>query len=244
MKPLIIAHRGASHDAPENTLAAFRLAWEQGADAIETDIHLTADGRVVAIHDADGGRTLGVRKTIRSLTFEVLRTLDAGKWKNRRWSGEQVPSLPEILDTLPAGKQLVLELKENLATALAHELAKAPLDRVVLIAFDAETIAEAKKCLPACRALWLFNDYGSIPEKQRGDFLASRVRELGIDGVDLRHEYRLTADLLRPLREDGRMIFTYTINHAADARDCMELGIDGITTDRPAEARRWLGISA
>jgi glycerophosphoryl diester phosphodiesterase len=242
--PLIIAHRGASHDAPENTMAAFRLAWEQGADAMETDLHLTADGRIVAIHDGDGRRTLGDPRAIRKIMFDDLRTLEAGGWKNRRWQGERVPSLQEILAALPLGKQLVLELKENLVAPLARELAEAPQDRITLIAFDAATIARAKKHLPACRALWLFNDYRSVSEKQRGSFLAARVRELGIDGVDLRHEFRLTADLLRPLQADRRIVFAYTINHASDARRCMELGIDGITTDRPGEAKGWLGVSA
>jgi glycerophosphoryl diester phosphodiesterase len=241
--PLIIAHRGASHEAPENTMTAFRLAWEQGADAIETDLHLTADGRIVAIHDDNGHRTLGIKKKIRSMTFDEIQTMDAGKWKHRRWAGERVPSLGEIIAKLPPGRQLVLELKENLVSELARELAAAPHDRITLIAFDAPTIAQAKKSLPACRALWLFSDYASIPEKQRGAFLAGRVKELGIDGVDLRHEYRFTADVLRPLHQDGRTIFTYTINHASDAKRCMELGVDGITTDRPAEARGWIGIS-
>ncbi|MGH8046292.1 MAG: glycerophosphodiester phosphodiesterase family protein [Chthoniobacterales bacterium] len=244
MTPLVIAHRGASHDAPENTMAAFRLAWEQGADGIETDLHLTADDRIVAIHDANGRRTLGDARVIRNLKFDELRTMDAGRWKHRRWTGERVPSLREILDELPPLGQLVLELKENLTDALATELSEASHDRITLIAFDPATIAEAKRKMPACRTLWLFKDYASVPEKQRGAFLAGRVRELGIDGVDLRHERRMTAELLRPLREDGRIIFTYTINRGGGAQRCAELGLDGITTDKPAEARRWLGISA
>lgn len=242
--PLVIAHRGASRDAPENTLAAFQLAWQQGADAVETDLHLTADDHIVAIHDADGRRTLNDRRTVRSMTLAEIRRLDAGAWRHRQWRGERVPTLEEIFATFPANRRLVLELKENLCAPLAAALAHAPKDRITIIAFDAPTIAEAKERLPACQALWLFNDYSRISEKQRGTFLATRVKELGVDGVDLRHEYRLTADVLQPLQADLRTIFAYTINHASDARRCAELGIHGITTDRPGEARRWLGISA
>jgi glycerophosphoryl diester phosphodiesterase len=232
--PLIIAHRGASRDAPENTLAAFRLAWLQGADAIETDLRLTADGAIVAFHDTDGRRMLRDRRLVRNLTLAELKTLDAG--------GERVPALAEILDLLPQDKQLVLELKEDLAAPLSKALAQAPLERITLIAFDTAIIAAAKRLLPACRALWLFGDYASLPAKQRGERLAARVRELGVDGVDLRHERRLDAALLEPLRADGRIVFTYTVNHSRSVRRCARLGLDGITTDRPDAARRWLGI--
>jgi glycerophosphoryl diester phosphodiesterase len=243
MKPLIIAHRGASHEAPENTLAAFRLAWEQAADAVETDLRLTADGHVVAIHDANGRRTLRDARSINSLTLAELQSLDAGRWRDPQWTGEHVPTLEEILAALPPEKQLVLELKEDLVAHLSRTLIHASLDLITLIAFDAEIIAAAKKQIPACRALWLFSNYAAVPKKRRGEFLASRVRELGVDGVDLRHERHLTTDLLRPLRDEGRTIFVYTINDAKDAKRCADLGVDGITTDRPGEAAGWFGIS-
>ena len=243
-RPLIIAHRGASHDAPENTSAAFRLAWEQGADAIETDLRLTADGVIVGIHDVHGHRTLHDPRYIRSLTLAELQTFDAGAWKHQRWKDERVLALREIVTSLPDGKKLVLELKEDVTVQLVKELSTAPRNRIVLIAFSDKIIAEAKRLLPECCALWLFNDYASVPKKQRGTFLATRVQKLGIDGVDLRHEYRLTAEIVEPLRAAGRTIFTYTINHASAARRCLKLGVDGITTDRPVQVRRWLSISA
>jgi glycerophosphoryl diester phosphodiesterase len=241
--PLIIAHRGASRDAPENTIAAFELAWEQGADAIETDLRLTADGAIVAIHDADGQRTLGNPRRVRDLPLSALRSLDAGEWKHPRWRGERVPLLHEVLSTVPPGKQAVLELKEDLVAELSHAIPAAERGRVTLIAFDAAIIAKAKRTLPECRTLWLFSDYASVPSRHRGVHLADRVRELGIDGVDLRHDFRLTPALLAPLRAEERIIFTYTVNHSASIRRCARLGLDGLTTDRPAAARRWLGIS-
>lgn len=225
-------------------MAAFRLAWEQGADAIETDLRLTADGRLVACHDTDGRRTLGDARAINSLTLAEVRTLDAGRWKHRRWTGERVPSLEEILASLPHDKQIVLEIKEDAVDALERELPASLRDRAILIAFAAATIAKAKRHLPECRALWLCGDCGSVPQKDRGASLARLVRDLGIDGIDLRHERRLTANLLAPLREDGHAIFVYTVNHRAGVRRCAELGVDGITTDRPERARHWLGISA
>jgi glycerophosphoryl diester phosphodiesterase len=241
--PLVIAHRGASHDAPENTLAAFRLAWEQEADAIETDLRLTRDGAIVAFHDEDGRRVLGDSRPIRDLDFAELRSLDAGAWKHSRWSGERVPLLSEILASAPGAKQIVLELKEDLVSELSRELPREIRNRTTLIAFDGEIIARAKQAMPECRALWLFGDYARISPRRRGEFLATRVRDLGVDGVDLRHDLRLNGKILDFLHAGGRTVFTYTVNHPLSVRRAARLGLDGLTTDRPGDTRRWLGIS-
>src|SRR6185369_848081 len=91
-EPMLIAHRGASRDAPENTLAAFRLAWQQGADGIEADFRLTRDGRVVCLHDASTGRTAGVDLAVAEASLEELKRLDVGGWKGARWAGERIPT--------------------------------------------------------------------------------------------------------------------------------------------------------
>lgn len=206
---LIIAHRGASADAPENTLAAFALAWEQGADAIETDLRRTADGVVVAHHDP----------------------LPPGT--TRAQLPASVPSLDAILAAMPPDKHLVLELKEP----FVPDLGRFPAERVTFIAFDAATIVQARRTVPASRALWLFGDYGRISS---ADWLARRVRELDVDGVDLRFSNRLIPDLLAPLRAEELTVFAYTLNSPHAVRRAAALGIDGITTDLPALARHWL----
>ncbi len=222
--PLVIAHRGASREAPENTLAAFRLAWTQGADAIETDLRLTADGETVAFHDEDGRRLLGDARRIR----DVPRAELPG------------PTLAEVLAETPAGRHVVLELKEPLVPALGTF----PPTDVTLISFDPHVLIDAKRALPDARALWLFDAYDSFSDLD-GEWLARRVSDLGVDGIDLCDHPLLTRSLLAPLRAGGRTIFVYTINRRADFRRCLRLGVDGITTDRPGEARRWLarGVS-
>jgi glycerophosphoryl diester phosphodiesterase len=231
-QPLVIAHRGASHDAPENTLAAFRLAWEQGADAIETDLRLTADGAIVAFHDEDGARLLGDSRRIRDITFSEL-------------SVQGVPSLAEVLATVPDGKHIVLELKEDVVEPLARELADAPQERITLIAFDAEILVRAKHALPRCRALWLFGSYTPTLMRGRalGEWLARKALHLGLDGVDLRLSSRLNRHVAAPLLEQGLAIFVYTVNGRTACQRCARLGLQGITTDMPGETRRWLGIS-
>src|SRR5262249_38764427 len=98
----IIAHRGASHDAPENTLAAMRLAWAQGADAIECDVHLARDGELVVVHDPDARRTTGVALEVARASVAELQQLDAGRWKDARFAGEKIPTLDEVLALVPA----------------------------------------------------------------------------------------------------------------------------------------------
>src|SRR3954454_13113161 len=100
----IIGHRGAASDAPENTLASFRLAWEQQADAIECDVRLSKDVHIVAIHDAETKRTAGVDVAVVDQTLAELRRLDVGRWKDERFAGEPIPTLAEILTTVPVGK--------------------------------------------------------------------------------------------------------------------------------------------
>ena len=112
--PQIVAHRGASHDAPENTLAAFRLGFEQGADAIEGDFRVTRDGVIIAMHDADFRRTTGDPRRVEDVDFEDVQQLDAGSWG--RWAGgafagERVPRLEEVLAIVPEARVLFIEVK-------------------------------------------------------------------------------------------------------------------------------------
>src|SRR5262245_9603118 len=102
----IIAHRGASHDAPENTLAAVRLAWEQGADAVEVDVHLSRDSRLVVIHDPTTKRTGNIRCRVLDRTFDELRRIDVGWWKGLRWERETIPCLESVIKTIPRNKRL------------------------------------------------------------------------------------------------------------------------------------------
>lgn len=246
-RPLVIAHRGASHDAPENTLAAFRLAWEQGADAIETDLRLSADGMPVCIHDADGRRTLGDRRVVRDILWSDLATRDAGSWKASHWSSARVCSLPEILAESPADRRLFLELKEGgelpAACARAVRASSVSLDAITFIAFEEAVVTAVKRLLPKCRALWLSKNYRS--GAAGGASLSAKVREMGIDGVDLEFGSRLDADLVKELQSRHFSTVTYTVNDAASIRRCAALGLDGLTTDRPADALRWLAdISA
>src|SRR5687768_14102579 len=108
---LIVAHRGASWDAPENTVESAMRGWADGADALEVDVHLTRDGEVVVIHDPTLMRTTGRDARVDALALAEIRKLDAGVWKGAQWRGVRVPTLGEMLVTVPAGKRILIELK-------------------------------------------------------------------------------------------------------------------------------------
>ena len=113
VKPLIIAHRGASGDAPENTLAAFRLAIEQGADLIELDIHQTLDGSLVVLHDESLERTGGDPRLVKDLTLAQIKKLDVGAWRGNTFANEAIPTLAEVLELAEGEISLQIEIKRG-----------------------------------------------------------------------------------------------------------------------------------
>lgn len=241
--PLIIGHRGASRDAPENTLAAFRLAWEQGADGVEADFRLTGDGQIVCMHDARTRRTTNRDFAVAHATLSDLRQLDAGGWKGARWRGEKIPTLADVLDSSPPGKRLFLEIKSgaDILPALVQELAgrQAAREGVSLLSFSAPLVAACKERLPEIQACWL-SDYrrsrssGKL-RPTREEILATLAR-LGADGLASRAHRMLDADLLDALREAGMSVHVWTVDSLARARRFAAMGVDSIMTNRPG----WL----
>ena len=157
----IIAHRGASADAPENTLSAMKLAWAQGADAVELDLWLSRDGRVIVFHDSDTRRFEKPARKITSLSLEEARQLDVGMWKGAQFKGETVPTLESILATIPKGKRAVLEIKHGpeIVPELARVIkASGTADaQLAIISFNFQSLAASKKALPAIPHLFLFD---------------------------------------------------------------------------------------
>ena len=164
----IIAHRGASHDAPENTLAALRLAWEQKADTSEFDIYQTRDGQLAVIHDKDTKRTApGSELPVAKSTLAELQKLDVGQWKDARFTGERIPTLADMLAATPRGKAVFIEVKcgpEAVPEMLrVLDVAKLPVIRTPIISFNADVIAAVKKARPELPAYWIV---GLKPKKK------------------------------------------------------------------------------
>jgi len=248
----MIAHRGASHLAPENTLAAVKLAWQRGADAVEFDVWLTHDGRIVALHDETTERTTDKEWNVAEKTFSQLRTLDAGSWKGRSWAGEKIPSLEELLATVPDGKRVFIEVKDKarLVPELERVLkasGKRP-EQTVVISFDFAAVRAAKKRMPELSVYWI---QGTSPrrDKRTGRLSASPAELIrtchaaGLDGLDLKYDSRLTKEIVAEMRRLELELYVWTVNSPEDARRMVALGVDGITTDRPGWLRKQLSTT-
>lgn len=246
--PLIIGHRGSSRIAPENTLASFRLAWQEGSDGIEADFRLSSDGAIVCMHDSGTGRTGDRDFDIAAAALAELRTLDIGRWKGERWTGERIPTLQEVLEQIPPGKRLFIELKSGLEiiAPLAELLNQSGVgqDQIRLLAFSAPLIQAVKQALPAYKACWL-TDYrfrvvtGSW-SPSREEIMAT-LRELGCDGLASRCRSILDHDFVSQLRREGLEIHVWTVDSLKDARRLVSLGVDSIMTNRPGWLRHGLG---
>jgi glycerophosphoryl diester phosphodiesterase len=238
----IVGHRGASHDAPENTIASFKEAWKQGADGAELDVHLTKDGKLVVIHDADVKRTTGSAGKVSAMTFDEVRKLDAGRWKAEAFAGEKVPLLTEMLATVPAGKKVYVEVKcgpeavPELVRVLKASGLKPELSPV--ISFNAAVVAAVKKARPDAPAYWIVSLNGKKPPT--AEELIRRAKELGADGLDLSATKVLDAAFAKKVKAAGLRLDVWTVNDAAVARRMLEFGVDGITTDRPGWLRERL----
>jgi glycerophosphoryl diester phosphodiesterase len=250
-EPLIIAHRGASFDAPENTLAAYRLAWEQRADGIEGDLQLTADGRVVCIHDLDTPRVAGERHVIAETPLEVLRRLDVGAWKDHKFRGERIPTLDEMLAVVPPGKMVFLELKAGgvaIVAPLLEAIAASGLkdEQIVVISFDADAIAECERRRPALRTQWLTNyqqqDDGQWRPSE--DTIIATMRRSGADafGSKANRDALDESRVLRLSAGDVREFGVWTVDDPELARFYINVGAWSITTNRPAWLREQLGM--
>jgi glycerophosphoryl diester phosphodiesterase/endonuclease/exonuclease/phosphatase family metal-dependent hydrolase len=242
----IVAHRGASFDAPENTVASVRLAWEQKADASEFDVYLSKDGKIVVLHDRDLKRTAGVDRAVTDMTAEELKALDVGRWKGEKYAGEPVPTLDDVLATVPDGKRVFIEVKcgPEIAEELRRVLEASPLkpEQTAIISFSPEVVAAAKKALPDRKAYWVVSLGRKDDEKPpTADELVARAKEIHADGLDLSARAEiLTPEYARTIKSQGLELYVWTVNDPALARAMIAAGVDGITTDRPGWLREQL----
>lgn len=241
--PEIIAHRGASYEAPENTLPSFNLGWKQNTDACELDIYLTADRQIVVMHDAATTRTTGVNMKLRDSYLADLQELDAGKWKGPQWKGTRIPTLTEVLKSIPEGKRLFVEIKcgpEILPYLLpVFDASGKDPKQIVVISFYADVIRDLEKLRPQIKTYFLCS-----PKVANIDKLAREARVIGADGIDGQAAAGFDAAAIAKFRAQGLGVYVWTIDDIPTARKYADMGIDGITTDKPAYMRAALEQTA
>jgi glycerophosphoryl diester phosphodiesterase len=229
-KPWVIAHRGASGHAPENTLAAFERAVALGAGFIETDLHLTRDARFVAIHDPTLERTTNGTGKVQDLTLAEIRKLDAGMWFDREFMGQKVPTLEEIIEF--AAKHDVifyLELKYEAAWGMHHSLLGAlqksdGAARSIIISSNESTLAALRQVDPSAMM-------GLIFEETSQDYAKAGI-ELGVR--QLCPQYRLvTSEMVEQAHRLDLQVATWTVDDAAVMRAMIAAKADGIMTNFP-----------
>ena len=233
----IIAHRGDSGVAPENTLAAFRAAIAAGAEGVEFDVQASADGVPVVIHDERLERTTSGQGWVRDASAAQLAALDAGSWFDPPLAGEGVPTLEQVLDLLaPTTLEVHLELKTSrvpypgLVPAVVRAVERAGLGaRVVLSSFHHASLREARALEPRLPCAVLTSEALLEP----WDY----VRRHGFQGLHPHHR-TVDAELVRGMAQAGLALRPYTVDDPAIARRLLELGVDGIITNQPVRLLR------
>jgi glycerophosphoryl diester phosphodiesterase len=241
-KPMVVAHRGASGEAPENTIPAFNLAWKQGADAIEGDFHLTKDGQVVCIHDGNTKKVAGENLVVKNTTLAELKKLDVGFKKGAAFKGTSIPTIEEVFETIPAKKKIYIEIKCGLEIIppLLREISKSQLkkEQVIFICFDAKVIQAVKMRAPHFKAYWLFN----VKRNQDGTFTPSleealtTLRKVKADGMSSSRA-GINDDFIAKLQMAGFEHHVWTVNETEIAQWFMDRGTRSVTTDFPGKIK-------
>ena len=235
-KSLILAHRGASAYAPENTTIAFAKAIKMGADGFELDVHLSKDGALIVIHDESLNRTTNGSGFVKDFSLEEIKKLDAGSWFDSQFSDEKVPTLDEVLTLVKDTRLLInIEIKNGpffyddieqkiVDCVIRHNM----IDRVIVSSFDHYSIVKAKELNPSIKtgALFLARTIDSW----------KYVKEIGANALHP-HFISVTDEMIRTCRDNNIEIHTYTANEPEHIKHLAKLGVNSIITNFPDRAK-------
>ncbi len=230
----VIAHRGGSACAPENTLAALEQAVLAGADLAEIDLQLTGDGEVIALHDHTLTRTTGGEQAAADLDLRTIRELDAGDWFSPEFEGERIPTLAELLDTAKGRIGLMLELKYTpfaqilLEKVVEQIKARGMEDTCAVASADLELLRRSKELAPSVQTVY-------IGEKTDTKLWGQPY----VDGYSICLSGLTAQDVERSHRE-GRELYAWTVNEVGEIQAALAFGVDGLVSDDPALVRALL----
>lgn len=231
---VFVGHRGVSYLAPENTLASYALAWELGVRAAECDIMLTSDDQIIVFHDKKGKRLTGHDFMVKESTYDEIKNypIILKESNLEKYSGQTIPLLSDLLQTIPDGHTLVIEIKTGKEILphlekLIQEYWKT--GNICFIAFDFETILATKEIYPDIPCYYLSAFALDVGKKQE------EIINSDLDGINLRHQI-ISEKLVERYNQANKDVWCWTVNKPADAQKMIDYGVTGITTDRP----KWL----
>lgn len=238
-KLVAMGHRGSPEAAPENTISSFRTAMQAGADGVELDVMLSKDGAIVVIHDYVLDTTTDGSGPVKDYTLEQLKDFNAGYWFSEEFAGERIPTLEEVIAALPAGALINIEIKsESPATDGLEEAVVAAVrehdlyDRVIVSSFNPISLLRVKLAderIPV----------GLIYAPDLARYLSDGWFIPLLRPEALHPSYQMVdEEYMRWARKKGFRVNVWTVNEAADIRRMIELGVDGIITDRPELLRQ------
>ncbi len=249
-QPAVFAHRGGAGLWPENTLFAFRRAWEMGVDVLELDVHGTRDGYIVVIHDPTVDRTTNGTGAVREMTLAEVQALDAGYWFTPdggqtypyRGQGIRIPTLEEVFDALPDAR-FNIEVKSNdppIVAALANLIErKGMTDKVIVGSFRQEIVDELRQRLPnvatfasreEIQSFWVFHTLGLSRAWRPVPDTLQVPTEYTVQGVRLTV---VSPRFVRSAHALGVRVDVWTINDPDEMARLLDMGVDGIMTDYP-----------
>ncbi|MBT8387994.1 MAG: hypothetical protein KJO12_11330 [Ignavibacteria bacterium] len=240
---IIIAHRGESYDAPENTHASINLAWNRNDDAVEIDVQLTKDKRIVLIHDKSTLRTGGKLKRISSNTYDNLLQVEIGKFKGRKWKYERIPLLDDVIDKVPKNKILFIEIKSDyrIVKPIKNLIRQKNVEpnQIKFIGFDINIMKKIKKTLPEFETYWIIEGkhYKSNSAIENS---VEKCISAGLDGLDVQARKYLNSEVIQFIKYNELNIYTWTVDDPIRAKQLVLDGIDGITTNRASWLKKKL----
>lgn len=230
---ILFAHRGASAYAPENTLAAFELAIKEGCTAVELDIHLTKDKKVVVCHDETVDRTTNGTGKISELTLEEIQSLDAGSWFSKEFIGEKIPTLNEVFEVLPKDTFFNIEIKKE--SSEDAELEKLLVDYIrntdrvsntVISSFNHVSLQKISRLAPEIRiGALIWAEMLNVTNYLKSD-------NFSVYSAHLKYS-TLNPKVIKSLKDNNIKVYPWTVNDANIAKDLIEMGVDGIITNYP-----------
>ena len=227
---MIIAHRGISFDLPENSLPAFNASWDKGVDGIEGDFHLTKDGAIVCIHDDDTQRVCNQKLIVKDSTLEELKQLNLSH-KISNNSKVKIPTLAEVLNVLPSGKKIFIEIKcgIEIIRPLIKELSQSEIyaEQAVIISFDERVIKTFKSAAPNYKAYWL---YSYEPDCDFNKIL-DVMNDIKADGFSSDNED--SKFLIDKIIDAGFEYHSWTIDDLDIANKLIGWRVQSITTNNP-----------